>query len=725
MRWAVAGAALLGSACESSLGESTGSYDGSDGLADGWNTNPNESPTGTTLLPTAPNVSVRDGIVTSPAGYEVVDELCGAFAIREDQPDRGKVFETPMFRAFAVRGDRAWAVDGSRLFEFSLTDPTSPRLVSIPDGATGTPIALAVSDDALWVATVDGLIRHTFAADGSLDAGATIPLTGDVPVLDVAVAGESVVLARGSAGLTRLSPDGDGWTQVDSPGIGLANALTVGGDIVAVAACLEVRIHALDDALSLVQRIPIPYGQAKSVALDGDRLYVGVGLAMLAIRIGDTPALIGHYADPVAGFYVNDILHRDGVVYIAAGDESVRAVRIDASTIAPGVPITWDEPDPEVDSPIALPTPILAVQDYVVPRDPLALTLEGNLLYALGNFRYRGRRTIEVFDVTQPGYLEPVGQWEEPVRVGSTDALGDGTLISGETGAWLVTGEAATAVEPSTREPIAASAARGAVGVLASRRGGLLLLGDSDPVPSPFGNADLAAGALAMDDERLYAASIDEDAILVARRDPPGLVGALSLEDSFFGEAALAVAGDRLLAYDRITGLLTTFLVTNEPLPLRVGLTWIGPCEAYDYASTFDGSRAARAQFAVLGERAFLSCPRPEGVGDASLPRLYELDPEIPAIVRTLGMPEGALTHLAVSDSALAALYFSPGRLESTLVVRPLGDASSDALKATFVGHGAGIATFGDGWVVGDAFWGTLRRFGADVKAISSRELAP
>ena len=721
--WVLSSVALVAAGCETSLGESTGAADGTDGLADGWNTNPNESPTGTTLLPTAPSVSVRDGIVTTPAGYAIVDEVCGAFAVAEGDPDRGAIFETPMFRAFEVLGDRAWAADGSHLFEFSLIDPTSPRLVAIPDGATGTPIALAASDDALWVATVDGLTRYALAEDGTLGDGASIPLTGDGPVLDVAVAGDTVVLARGTDGLTRLSPSGGGWTQVNAPGIGLANALTVSGEVIAVAACLEVRIHALDDALTLVQRIPIPYGQAKSVALDGDRLYVGVGLAMLAIRTGETPALLGHYADPVPGFYVNDLIHRDGVVYIAAGDESVRAVRIDSTTITAGIPISWDAPDPEVDSPIALPTPALSVQDYVIPRDPLALTIEGNLLYALGNFRYRGRRTIEVFDVTQPGYLEYVGQWEEPVLIANTVDLGDATLVSGDAGAWRVKSDATVAAEPSTREAITASAAHGEIGVVASQRGGLLVLGDA--APAPFGSADLAAGALAMDDERLYAASIDDDAILVARRDPPGLLGALASEDSFFGEAALAISGDRLLAYDRITGLLTIFLVTSDPLPLRIGLTWIGPCEAYDYASTFDGSRQARAQFAVLEDRVFPTCPRPGGDAAPATPRIYELDPSIPAVVRTIGMPAGILTHLAVSDAALAALYWSPGRLESTLTVQQLDGASNNASTATFVGHGAGIAPSGDGWVVGDAFWGSLRRFDAALKDVGRQELAP
>ncbi len=763
---AAAMALLCGLGCEVGAdGYDAGPVDPGD---DPWSVDPSGSPTGTTLLPTAPHTNERGGLTPQPTGYAVVDEVCGAFAVRDGAPSAASTFAAPLFRSLAVAGSFAWAVDGTNLWTFAvdpdgLTPPEGceadctplavPRFVAVTalseagEAHRSTPVAVDVdssgANPVLWVATIDGLWRHTIAPDGLPDTGELIALPGEGPVLDVALHGpNTVLLARGAEGVTRLTlgPSGDVVEALEVPGLGLANSLTVSGDRLAVAACLEVRIHALDEHLTQLWRLSMPYGQAKGVAVEGDRVYIAAGLALLAVQLGASPRLLGHYTDTAPGFYVNDVLVRNGVIYVAAGDQSVRAVRL--GHLEAGVPFTWDAPDPAVDTPEALPTPALDVQDFVVQRDPLALTLAGNTLYALGNFRYRGQRTIEVFDVELPGTLRTVGRWEEPNHLASLGRLGDGVLAAGPGGLWSAAAPTSDVAERLVAASVGPLAARGDVALMATTDGQLYQVGCDGPCTatasrgvSPVG-APTPVGDLALDDTLAYVARPDEDALAVGRLDPPDLLGLLLDDQGFLGEAAVATTTERVVVYDRVTGLLSGYQRLTDALPARVSSAWVGPCEAYDYASTFDGSRQARARFATDGDRLFLLCPRPL----SGPPTVLTLDPLSLDTVATTALSDGAacegrpepcedgaspVMDLALSGDHLAALTWDPARLETRLQVLHAGDGSPVA-EARFLGHGAGVVGFPDGgWAVGDAFWGRLWRFDAALARTSGPKLAP
>ncbi|MBT3223587.1 MAG: hypothetical protein HN348_31335, partial [Proteobacteria bacterium] len=358
-------------------------------------------------------------------GYATLDETCEN-TLSSTYLDR---FVTPMFRDSATVDDVVYLVDGSLLWAVSIEDPENPERLSLTR-LPGHSLSIEVGPPGqLLVAAGEAgllLVNIHDPESPTIDVQLTLPGTA----LDLVLTGQQTYVAMGSEGLAivdladRTKPEL--VSMVDIPGF--ANAVDAEGTMAYVAACTALSIIDASQPGSpeLLGTYWVPEGHAKEIDVVGNEVFVAGGEALFAFEASDPKNVMwkGYYADPDApGFYVNAVVVQEGVAYIAAGDESVRAVDVaelgGAATYLPQI----DEGEPPtLDDPNGLPDASMGTVS-ILSGDPINVGLNGDLLLVLGNFRWVGERLLRIVDISTPGAMVDVGIYEQPNQTLGLDGL--------------------------------------------------------------------------------------------------------------------------------------------------------------------------------------------------------------------------------------------------------------------------------------------------------------
>lgn len=685
------------------------SFDGQaaldEGLATPWTVDSTYSPTGTLLI---------DGQV---AGYAVVDEVCGGDLTAPDYADR---FLTPMFRDVAVVDDIAWLVDGSHLWTLDISDPESPVRIGL-QAIPGHPVALHASPGGrLWIATIDeGLRGYSVGQDQLIEPAEVQVLLDKVSdrVMDVDGHGSTLAVALGYAGvaLVHLDSAGAAVELVQAEAGPWAVGVRMTDARVVTAACDRIWSHqwALDDraaaraGLALDDEVDfaVPFGSAKNVEVIGDVVYVAAGETMQAYRLGAEPTYLGYWFSDEPGFYVNELVAGDGALYVAAGDQSVRALEVDSVPLAEGTPITWDEPAATIDGPAEAEIPAGSV--HQLPKDPIAISLTGDTLLVLGNFRYLGERTLELVDVSTPTWLQPRGTYVQPNRLLGASRLADALVVHGADGDHRVvdvTDAGATVESTFTWDgDVVASLSRGGELYLVPHQGAVVRAQrDGLAVQlEPLTAADVAGRSVALAAGRAFVSDELTDGLLTLDAETGAIHALVTSSEAFLGDAALATHGSWLLAYDRVLGQVLVLDPGGET-PTVLSTTAVGLCEAYDIADFYAGAVHARARFLAATEPTLL-CPRQAGGASAVL-RLGVSDSGVAELLETLALPARTWSDAAYHDGTLALAAFDNNRYVTTVMAL---DSATGAVRAAtdVTGRGNAVEVFaGRVWLVDGDF---------------------
>lgn len=661
-----------------------------------------ESPTGTYL---DPNQGVGEH------GYATLDETCE----NTDSPTYLDRFATPMFRDSTVLGDVVYLVDGSLLWAVSIQDPGAPsrlsltrlpgRSLSVEVGPSGHLLVAAGDAGLLLIDVVDPtapLVAFQLALPGM--------------ALDVVTAGDHAYVAVGDPGLVVVDvadPTSAAIVgQIELPGF--PNAVDVQEQMVYVAACSSMSIVdvSLPAAPERLGTYWVPEGHAKELDVVGHDLFVAGGEALFAFDVSNPQTVMwtGFYADPGApGFYVNAVVVSEGVAYIAAGDESVRAIDVsDLSGASTYLPPAGEGEPPSLDDPIDLPDPSMDTIN-INEGDPINVGLSGNLLLVLGNFRWVGERLLRILDITTPGVMIDVGAYGQPNQTLGIDPVSDVLIVHGADGVETVISPEGEVVETFW-------------------------------VPGPVQRADQMLGRLYMllEDGRVYSYFFDEPHELISHSAYDLTLGdvlgyfshtqlngivpfyptwsgeattydALVVENGFLGFAHLLHLDDRVYAYDWVMGLLHVIDAQPPESPTLMGVTDVGQCEMYDIADFYSGQKEIRAQLAPAGEQLAMLCPIDES--DESSVLFFDVsNPMLPQLTEELELPQSRYVDLFVEDDVVYALGFDNNTYRSSLV----RFEDSEPLEVEFDGHANGFLLLDGVVVVADGDFG-LRRFEATV----------
>lgn len=655
------------------------------GLGQPWEVDSTYSPTGTLLLP---------GEDTAGPGYAVIDEVCGGELGAADYADR---FLTPMFRDIAVAGEVAWLVDGSHLWTLDLSDPEAPVRIGL-HSIEGHPVAVHAAASTLWIATIDaGLRGYALKADGLIQPNDEAVLFDEpgLTVMDVDGAGDEylgVALGAGGVAGVWLDPEtGEAIAATQAPAGPFAVAVRVTEDRLVAASCDRIWSYHWTEGLAHEVDFAVAFGSAKNLEVVGDLVYVAAGETMQAYRLGDEPTYLGYYFADEPGFYVNELVAGDGVLYLAAGDQSVRALDVEDVPLAEGTPISWAEPAATVDGPMETTVPAGSVHE--IPKDPIAIDLVGDQLLVLGNFRYLGERTLELLDVSEPTWLRPRGAYVQPnVLAGATRVDAQTLVVHGYDDAHRV-------IHTSTGQVLEVFELPGVVADTEVRDHELFVV----PIQGPLARARWVDGALdvttltaaalvgrgvAVAADRAFVSDALSDSILTFGAADGAFLGAAHADDAFLGDAALAVYGQRLVAYDRILGQILVFDATADPAPALLGRLPVGLCEAYDIADFYAGSSHARARLLDVAAPTLL-CPR-QADGGAALLRLSIDADDGPALVDSVALPAQTWADASLLGETLALVGFDDNRYETTVLTL---DATTGGIHGTvrLSGHGNAV----------------------------------
>lgn len=657
-----------------------------------------ESTTGTFLDP-----------LDRASGYQALDETCE----QRDDPDYLGRLETPMFRDAVAVDDMVHLVDGSLLWTLSLADPAEPERRSLTR-LPGHPLALAALPSGLLAVAAGEaglLVVSPEEEHGGAPVVASLDLPG--PALDVVVAEET----SASLCFVALGADGMAVVDVSVPQVprmlavadvsGFANALAVQQGTLYAATCEALSIVDVADPRAPFQiaAYQVPEGHAKGVAVDGTDLFVAGGEALFAFDVSD-PLNVrwsGYYTDEAAeGFYVNGVVTRDGVAWIAAGDESVRAVDVsDLSEAAVWLPPAGDGDPPGLDDVTALPDPSIGTGS-TAHCDPIEVVLARDLLLVLGNFRWVGERMLRVMDVSTGSAMVHVGVYEQPDLTVGVDVLDSGLLLHLDGGQESLIGPDGSTISGWT---LPATVRESAV---EKDDAALLLEGGDLYWRDPAGVRLLAQGPfydVTRSGDRLFVADGKHDAVaeLDPYADDPSLrLWTLYLDTALLGFARLAWHAGTLYAYDWIMGTLHAIDASGSGLHGAVG---VGLCETWDLADFYDGTSDVASRLFVDGDTLLLFCPRDDD-GDASL-RSYDLsEPLLPAPMAAMQLDSGRWRDVAVVDGVVYGLAFDNGTYGSAV-----GSFDGEGWKTiAFDGHANGFRVTDREIVVADGDFG-LRRF--------------
>ncbi len=676
-----------------------------------------ESPTGTFLDP-------REG--ADENGFEALDETCELV----DSPTYLERFRTPMFRDAIVKGHLALLVDGSLLWAIDLTDPSRPERLSL-SRLPGHPKSVALhSSGALFVASGEAGLLTIDVSDPENPV-----LTGgrDLPeiALDITVEGDTAYVALGRGGLAVLDVSLPAVPTLTAqvPLADFATAVDVEGSIVYVAACETVSVisAATPEEPLILGTYWIPEGHAKELDAVGHELFVAGGEALFALDVEDPSAVkwTGYYEDPdVEGFYVNAVVVRNGVAYIAAGDESVRS--LDISDLSNGeratsLVVREDDKDkaPELNGPEDKPPPSIETVE-VEKGDPIKVVLAGDLLLVLGNFRWVGERLLRVMDVSTPGQMVDVGTYVQPNHTLGMDPFEDAWVLHGADGQESVIsweGKEVASFKTANGKENAVVQATQADGWFFMRlqRGELRAWtwGDkqlADRIPL-FHLYWIAAG------ENIgYASEPATNSIKQFNLTTGEQTWTVHRDDRFLGYSYILRHQRVIYAYDWVMGELSVFAEGSGGSADELGVLDVGLCEVYDLADHFSGMRATRSMLVPTGEGVALLCPQDDqemssvifvGLSEANSPEVKE--------VRSL--PEGYWSDLEVVGDQVLAVAFDNNTYRTVLHLEGRDQSS----RVEWDGHGNSLAVNGAEILVVDGDLG-LKQFEITDAGLEGRE---
>ena len=644
-----------------------------------------ESPTGTYL----------EGLGD---GYAALDETCEN-TDSETYLDR---FVTPMFRDSATIDDVVYLVDGSLLWAVSIREPEAPlrlsltrlpgQSLSVEVGPTGH-LVVAAGEAGLLLIDVDN------PEAPFVDVQLTLPGAA----LDVVLVGTHAYVTMGSEGLAVVDvTEPELVSHVSVPGF--ANAVDGQDNKVYVAACTTMSIFDVTLPVpELLGTYWIPEGHGKELDVVGTEVFVAGGEALFAFDVTDPKRVMwsGYYADPGApGFYVNAVVVRDGVAYIAAGDESVRAVDVsDLNGAKTYLPQIDDEEAPDLDDPNDLPDAAMGTMSILM-GDPINVGLADDHLLVLGNFRWVGERMLRIVEIAKPGVMVDVGIYEQPNTTLGLDPMDDMVVVHEEDGLESIISTEGDLLETFGLPAAVKRADEGSGQMNMLLEDGRIFSFATNELKPRFlvdGAYDMTIG-----EGYGYYSSPRADQIVRFSLDNGDLFFGPPAQVGFPGYSHLLYFDDTVYAYDWAMGLLYAFDASSLDL---LGLADVGQCEMYDIADFYSGQKSIRAQFTPAGDELAMLCPIDEH--DESSVLFFDLsDPSQPLVIEELELPDSRYVDVTVDDGVVYALGFDNNSYQS-LLVRFEGN---DVLEVEFDGH-ANSFLLHDGMVfVADGDFG-LRRF--------------
>ena len=669
-----------------------------------------ESPTGTFLSPQGgeelgdPQGGEELG---QQHGYEALDEACEL----TDAPDYLDRFVTPMFRSVAHQNGIAFLVDGSHLWVIDITQPTDPLRLSLTR-LRGHPLALAITDDGYLVVASGGaglLVLDVSEPRYPQEIGSL-----ELPdiALDVAMLDSMALVAVGNSGLTGVD-----LTNPEQPGLiheiavpGFTNGVDIEGDRAYTASCATVSVVNIMTAQPMVSHsFWIPGGHAKDVDADGDSLYVAAGELMLAYDISnsDESRWIGYYADPeTKGFYVNAVVAKEGIVYIAAGDESVRSVdaaALDQNGGEPVLIVNSDEPPPNLIGPDEISSGNLRTEEVRAeevrmvqrePGDPIGIGIADNLLLVLGNFRWVAERLLRIMDISTPGQMTDVGSYVQPDNWIGMDFFNSSLIVHGNdsTSTTLtLDGQAISSFELPGK--VKRTISRGDELFMLLEEGEVLRLKDEIQVlfDSEY---DLWAYDLTIWGNFGYISDLLSNGVVpfeIIHSEPGDTVIFLQFPpnqsiEGMLGFSHLLAGANHLYAYDWVMGMLVVFDLRTPESPRPVMIQKIGQCEKYDILDFYSGRRDIRTKLLIDSDSLHILCPYNEQ-GISSLLSFSLTNPAFPELYRTLDLPDGRYMDFVVESDHIFATGFDNNSYYSTVT-----RIDSDEIWTTgFDGHATQI----------------------------------
>lgn len=573
-----------------------------------------ESVTGTFLEP-APDFAGNE------TGFIALDEECG----HTDDPLYMNRFITSMFRDGIVVANMLYLVDGSYLWSLDISNlnhPVRTSLLPLP----GEAVAITSDNDVtLWVAAGSAgiieldirtpeapVLTHEYESNGI--------------ILDLAYDNRLLYAAAGNDGIHILDT-----TFADAPLTPLAqlnvsgfpNGITVADDIVYVSACgaLHIIDASLPHAPQVLGRYILPTGHAKDVHVRNNVLFVSAGEMLVALDITNPEAALikGYYSDPEAeGFYVNGAVALNDTVFIAAGDESVRAVSTASLAGTPGEPaeaLTADEAPPVVDGPFDFETITGATMSTVqiTYGDPINVVRSDETLFVLGNFRWAGERLVRIFRIGDTGKITDIGEYVQPKNATYLNAA-EGMTVEQQNGRTIhisrdtkdASNDSATGWPDTTLDfsapLIDTTIDSERIRLLASTGDVYQLTLDGvltkvEALRTVTAIESLSTGALI---------TADAASNCIWRRTDTETQNIICTENRFWGHARLASFAGVLVAYNPQTGELLRY---DDQIKTEATVRFVGMCENYRLDDFYSSASESKAVLAVNADTIHLLCP--------------------------------------------------------------------------------------------------------------------
>lgn len=359
--------------------------------------------------------------------WVLVDEVCAGTRSRTYLDH----FRAPMFRDGIRIGEVLYAVDGTQLWAMDADDYERFALTAVP----GHPLALASHRDRLLVAAGDAGVLLLDVSDPArpriIDQA---HLEG--PAMGARVDGDVAWIATGDEGFVALELTKSGFGQrsaVAGPPGDFVAAVEVREDTAFVAACDSFAVvdPVTDEVLGTTwfdESLEIP---ARDVTVVGGVAFVAAGReGVVSVDVSEphNPRLIGSCRVNDEAYYASAVRTDGKHLYVAGGEWGVQVIDVrDPQTACTAV--RRPEPSPATETcDTEPPWRVINWRQLWFPpapaKDPIAVRIDGDRLFAFGDARRIGLRAVDVWDAaptaletidpTSNDWLSKLGRYEEP-----------------------------------------------------------------------------------------------------------------------------------------------------------------------------------------------------------------------------------------------------------------------------------------------------------------------